>query len=36
MKVGYEARAWAGGKEASAEVDRELYCRVECSVIPQI
>ena len=36
MKVGRGARARAGGREASVEVDRELHNRVECSIIPQI
>ena len=36
MKVGRGAWAGEGIREASAEVDRELHCQVECSVIPQI
>ena len=36
MKVGCGARARAGGREASVEVDRELHCQEKCPVIPQI
>ena len=34
MKFGREARVEVRGREASAEVDRELHCPVECLIIP--
>ena len=36
MNYGHRAQVGAGGREVSAEVDRELYCRAECPDIPQI